>query len=262
MGKNSAAEQVQTGEWSRYSRQMDMLMRVRELRGLDDHRGASRVAGDLIVALQPVLLGAARSLKARWGSLMLEDLMQVGAIELIKAIDTFDLTKSQSFANWVYFRARRAMLNQTRLHSADVKPSDGAQRGRVKKLAVEAHVQVFSRDEPYSGPGPSGADDPAFSGTVQHSSNKTLGAEESVSPEQALDAAQMDVLMRRCINRLPQSMSDLVAWVHGIGRPEKSLREIAREKGQPRAKLDAMLKRGEQLLRKMVEREINARHRR
>jgi RNA polymerase sigma factor (sigma-70 family) len=225
---SSTAAQLGSDFFSPYSEHTRLVAEILGHRAAGDALAEQRLTSQLIEALDPLLARVAARLERQRGSLAVADLMQVGRIEVVKAIDTFNATRTQSFATLVWWTARGAMLDAVRLHSADVRPSLGAQKGRVKKVGITS-VVVDSVD--------TSEDDRC---------DPELGADEQLANE------QVRVLVRKFLHRLPQPMADLVRKVHGIGCEPVSLRDIARTTGENRAKLDKTLKRGEQLLGAML----------
>ena len=226
--------------------------------GTPEHR---RVADKLCRALMPMLQKLAMRFEGSRGTLEVEDLVQVGLIAMLRCVPSFNPSKKQTFDWWAFHHANRAIMDHVRLHSSDVRPSHGAQRGRVKNTdAVE--TTVWSRDARLGVVPKDGGQDAEFTGEnrKQGHSMQAGGRDLPATPEAMLELAQDKALVRRLLNRLPRPMRDLVAAVHGVNQDqESSLRSIARDWNEPRAKLDAMLKRGEALLRKMLEREYRQR---
>lgn len=227
-------EVVSAGEgfFSPHSMHTQLVAQVHERRAAGDVRGVERATSLLIQAMDPLLKRAAARLERQRGSLAVDDLLQVGRIEVVKAIDTFDPTRAQSFSTLVWWGARDAMLDAVRLHSADVRPSHGAQKGRVKKAGVIA--------------------------TTVESTDAATDEREDATPlaDQQLMDEQARVLVRKLLHRLPRHMADLIRKVHGIGVVSMSVRDIAETTRQNRARLTKELKRGEQLLGQMVAREL------
>lgn len=225
-----------------------------------------RLEGTLLLRMRPAIEGIAKKhFKPRQlGSLELDDLIQAGGIAVLRFIPRFDPSKcgDQTFEQVAYRWVHRAMLDHVRLHSQDVQPSEGAQRGRVKHAPEAVGAIVVSRDAAFRVTPQEGQGDAEFTGENWNAGMAAGSTELPVTPEDLLSNRQMETLVRRSLNRLPARLNDLVSWVHGIGREKMSLREIARQWNEPRARLDAMLKRGETLVRKMVERELRAGHRR
>jgi RNA polymerase sigma factor (sigma-70 family) len=247
-----------------------IVVAIQDLRtegGEQSLKKARRLEGELLSRMQPSILGIAKKhFKPReLRTLEVADLVQAGGIAVLRFIPRFDASKSngQTFEQVVYRWVHRAMLDHVRLHAQDVKPSEGAQRGRVKNAPESIAAFVVSRDEQVSViPRSGGGFDDEFSGENWRNGTSQGTTESAPTPEDLLSNKQLETLVHRSLNRLPARLNDLVSWVHGIGREKMSLREIARQWNEPRARLDAALKRGEVLLAKMVARELRANHRR
>lgn len=229
------------------------VLLVQELERQGAVKEARRYAQEVVQRCKPLLRSRARQLAA--GSVTFEDLMQIGALEVWRSIAKFSVTaaRGQPFEYWARARAYVRMRNHVVLHAYDVHMSDGARRGRTKSAGTVGVEWIESQDAPH----PYDNDlRPRSSFWADYWDGQIRRGDAAPSPEEMLEAAQMEALVRRYVNRLPAPLRDLVAWVHGIGRPRASLREIARQWNTPRARLDTDLKRGERMLRRLIEREL------
>lgn len=213
--------------FSPFSDHTQLVAQILASRAGGDRKGAERLTSVLIQRLEPLLRRAANRFERRRGSLSVDDLMQVGRIEVVKAIDSFDAARSKTFATLVWWQARRAMNDEIRLRAADVRPSAGAQKKRTGDLRV-----IIDNADAYDD------EDPEPLADVQ------------------IEAEQARVLLLKLLHRLPRHMADLVRKVHGLGGVEPmSLRDVAKTTGQNRMKLAAELKRAERLIGVMMLRE-------
>lgn len=184
---------------------------------------------ELVARVLPTLRKVAmRFSESARGSLSVEDLIQVGVIEALKLIPRY---RFGAFEQVVRFRAMRACVDQIRLHSQDVHESAGAQvPSRRMRLKTTPAPMVAVVDAVEAEMGEAGED-----------------------PETLLSAHQEAARMRRCVNNLPLPYRDIVAWVHEIGRPKKTLRTLAVERNEPFSRVQALLKEGEARLRALLE---------
>lgn len=224
----------------------ELVSEVQRLRACGDVAASKALESHLIDMLRPTLARVAgRFTPSARGSLTADDLFQVCAIEALKLIPRYE-NRGSAFVSVVYRHALSACRDHIYSQAADVTVSyherkRGTDAVRVKSR--DAKVQVDA-----SGDGPNSG---LWGESLGLEGRFTVG---DATPEALLSAAQSEAQVRRLVNQLPTALGDLVAWVHGIGRPRKSLREISRETGQARSKLDAQLKQAEAALRVLLER--------
>ncbi|MBZ4336440.1 sigma-70 family RNA polymerase sigma factor [Corallococcus sp. AS-1-12] len=201
----------------------------------------------LLLLLEPRLRRQARGFAPLRGSLLEDDLVQVALLEALKAVGTYrpEMRGGQTFATWVAWRARRAILELIRLHGSDVHPSDRAQRGRKVKGKKTAKARrtalLMSRDEPSE----------ALPGSLTEQHDAALALEVGTIEELCtlrLECARL----RREVLALDPKLRELLAHVHGLGQEARSVRQLAREWNEPRSRLDAMLARAHAQLRERL----------
>lgn len=206
---------------------------------------------ELIALLLPTLQRVAhRFSPAVLGALEPEDLVQVGAIEALKFVSKYDHAKrgNETFEAHVYRRALRACLEYIRLHAHAIHLPDDVARGRrPAKGVTPAHLPLWLN---------TGEDDWFDEALSPERSTEAVAipAAAEDTPEAQLITLQEHARLRRAVNRLPAPLSDVVAWVWGIGRPKRGIRDIARDRGVSPSRVQKELKRGEALLAKMLSR--------
>ncbi|QDE98313.1 hypothetical protein BHS05_22075 [Myxococcus xanthus] len=208
---------------------------------------ARRLSGEVLRRMEPALRTLARRFAKSRGSLGEDDLVQVAGIEVLKALSTYcpEKKRSQCFASWATWRARRVLLEHVRLQASDVHPSDAAQRGRTRSGKVESPVDVISRDAPEA----------TLPGSATEAYDAAL-ALEYLTAEEMLSTYEQVARMYYALFDLAPELREVVARVHGIGRPRQSVRELAREWSVARWRLDALLVSARQQLRRMLEEDV------
>ncbi|NTX32828.1 sigma-70 family RNA polymerase sigma factor [Myxococcus sp. CA033] len=224
-----------------------LALEILRLREEGAHFSARRLSGELLLRMEPVLRTLARRFAKSRGSVGVDDLVQVASIEVLKALGTYLPEKkgSQCFVSWATWRARRVLREHVRLHAADVRPSGAAQRGRTRSGKAVMPVEVISRDEP----------DEALPGSVMEA-HDVAQAREFMSVDELLSTCEQVARLYFALAEMEPELREVVVRVHGLGRPKQSVRELAREWGAPRWRLDALLVRARgQLRRRLVEEE-------
>jgi RNA polymerase sigma factor (sigma-70 family) len=216
----------------------ELVVELQARRLAGDMSGAKRLEGELVRVMWPLLVQSARRFEKALGSLSLEDLLQVGALEVHKAVSTFNVERArgQTFEQWTYFRARRAMKDLVGWQSADVTLTDRARRGRPEKRRGDnvTPLHVESQDRK-GGEGQEHESAPVFASSIL----ALQVADET--PEDAAASAQSLERLSRALRDLPAQQRDAIARAYGIGRARQSVREISRELGVPRARIDQWL---------------------
>ncbi|MCY1045599.1 sigma-70 family RNA polymerase sigma factor [Corallococcus sp. bb12-1] len=205
---------------------------------------ARQLTDALLRLLEPQLRRQARTFEKLSGSLLEDDLVQVALIEALKAVGTYKPEKrgGQTFATWVEWRARRAIMDQIRMHSADVHPSDSAQRGRKGKAKTPRVPLLVSRDSP--------TESLPNSATQLHDAALAL---EVATVEELYAVQEECARLRREVLKLDPQLRELVSRVHGLGQKAHGVRQVAIEWNQPRSQLDVMLARAHEQLRERME---------
>jgi RNA polymerase sigma factor (sigma-70 family) len=236
---------------SRAARQARLVGEIKALRAEGKAAAANRLANELIASLRPTLIKVARKLAGGAGSLTEDDLVQVGAIEAFKAIDTYDHTKrgAQQFYSWVFYRALRACKEELRLRANMVRASDGEQRGRTKRGAAEKppKIVVVSTTRQAHNKGDDGpAEGVEFNVIVE---------ESAPSCEEMFGTAQEVRRLRTKLYEMPQQQRDILCRAYGIGRPEEaSERDLSQQLGVSRARVKDTLEAARGALRRRMER--------
>ncbi len=152
------------------------------------------------------------------GSLEPADLLQVGTVELLKLLNRWRPAMGP-FGAVLFVSARRACLDQLRLHSTSLRPSDAAQKrgGARRPMAVEL-------------------------------TEANAGVAES--PEDAVGRAQLQALVRRAVGALPRQARDTVRMAHGVGGARVTLRARAVREGRTFASVRREVQVAEELLRR------------
>ncbi len=216
---------------------------VREIRSAGESARARRLTEALLRLMEPQLRRQARRYEKLRGSVQEDDLVQVALLEVLKAISTYRPEKrgKQTFSTWVEWRARRAIMDQIRMHSADVRPSDAAQRGRKGQGKAPRASPLVSRDDP--------AEALPCSLTKMHDAALAL---EAATIEDLFMLREECARLRHEVLRLDPKLRELVSRVHGLGRESRSVRQVALEWSEPRGQLDAMLARAHEHLRERL----------
>ncbi|MCP3060961.1 sigma-70 family RNA polymerase sigma factor [Myxococcus sp. K38C18041901] len=224
----------------------ELALEILRLRDEGAHFSARRLSGELLVQMEPALRTLVRRFAKSRGSLSVDDLVQVARLEAVKALDTYRPEKkgSQCFVSWATWRARRVLREHVRLHAVDVRPSDAAQRGRTRSGRTDAPTAVISRDEPRESQ--SGAELEA------HDAARAM---EYLTAEELLSVGEQVARMYFALAEMEPLVRELVSRVYGLGRTRQSIRDLAREWGMPRWRLDALLARARVRLRRKLEEE-------
>ncbi|WP_158616555.1 sigma factor [Corallococcus sp. CA054B] len=167
---------------------------------------ARQLVDALLRLLEPQLRRQARGYEKLSGSLLEDDLVQVALLEALKAVETYKPEKRgrQTFSTWVEWRARRAIMEQIRLHYADVRPSDAAQRGRKGQPKTRPMPLVSRDDAAESLPG---------SLTQMHDAALAL---EVATVEELYALREECARLRREVLNLDPKLRELVSRVHGM----------------------------------------------
>nr|WP_253909077.1 sigma-70 family RNA polymerase sigma factor [Corallococcus exiguus] len=203
---------------------------------------ARQLVDALLRLLEPQLRRQARGYEKLSGSLLEDDLVQVALLEALKAVETYKPEKRgrQTFSTWVEWRARRAIMEQIRLHYADVRPSDAAQRGRKGQPKTRPMPLVSRDDAAESLPG---------SLTQMHDAALAL---EVATVEELYALREECARLRREVLKLDPKLRELVTRVHGLGQAPCRIREVAEDWNEPRSRLDVLLARAHEQLRERV----------
>ncbi len=216
---------------ARVSRELvDMLvLAIRGCRASGDAQSEREYSGQLMDVLMPELRKLACDFDKSRGSLSREDLVQVAAMEAVKAVDTYQRSKrgEQSFATWVKWRAHRAIMDQIRLHRADVCLPDRAQRGKGK---WQQAVDLVSKDAPEQ--------ELSRSATRKNDERRAREADSLVS---VLIAHERSVLVQRALAELEPQQEELLSRIYGIGMPREGTRAVATRWGMSRRRVDELL---------------------
>lgn len=199
--------------------------------------------------LQPLFRKvASRFTPSARGSLALEDLEQVAAIEAFKCLSKYDAARARSttFEAFVYRYAKQRCAEHVRLHATDVHVSDWTGRGRKAVNGVERtgkksedRVTVHSTSDVHNRETNGAAMADGY-GPRENGVSGTWGdsAEDVDTPEALLEGAQTSAELAEAIARLPAEKRDLVREAFGIGTTDPaSLRDIARRRRVPRSRL-------------------------
>lgn len=217
-----------------------LVLAIRSCRDSGDTECERNLSNSLMGMLMPQLRQVAGQFEKSRGSLSREDLVQVAAIEAVKAIETYQRSKrgGQSFGTWVVWRARRAIMDQIRLHRADMCLPDRAQRGKGK---WQRSVDVVSRDAPEQS-----------HATSATRSQDAASALEADSIEDVLIAHERCVLVQRALSQMEPQLEELIARVYGIGLPRESTRAVAARWCMSRRRLDELLAQAHDELRERL----------
>ncbi|WP_338865163.1 sigma-70 family RNA polymerase sigma factor [Myxococcus stipitatus] len=217
-----------------------LVLAIRACRIEGDAKSERELSAQLMDMLMPQLRRLAGEFEKSRGSLSREDLVQVAAMEAIKAVETYQRAKrgEQSFRMWVKWRARRAIMDQIRHHRADVCLPDRAQRGKGK---CQRSVDLISRDEPSQALG--------WSATRKHDDAR---AQEADGLEALLIAHERCVLVQRALAELEPQLAELLSCLYGIGRPQEGTRAVAIRWRMPRHRVEELLAQAHDELRELL----------
>ncbi|MCP3163321.1 sigma-70 family RNA polymerase sigma factor [Myxococcus qinghaiensis] len=205
------------------------VLAIRACRVEGDAKSERELSNRLLDMLMPLLRKLAGEFDKARGSLSREDLFQVAAMEAIKAVETYQRAKrgEQSFRTWVKWRARRAIMDQIRLHRADVCLPDRAQRGKGK---WQRAVDLISRDAPEQG----------LSRSATRKHDERL-AQEMDRLEDFLIAHERCVLVQRALAELEPQLAELLSRTYGIGMPREGTRALAARWCMSRRRVEELL---------------------
>ena len=219
---------------------------------------ALRAAGQPSAGLEGELIrrmgGVVRRVASRYlsgaGSLELADLEQIARISVIRSVNTFRCDGPMLFAAVASYRMRREVLEQVRLHGQAVNVSEHARKsGSTERV----YCQPMSPE-----PNPDADDEcrdwSEWAPLPEHRPDRDA---VDPTPEDVLESAQLQALVRRELYQLPAQMRDAVASVYGVGRPEVSVRELSRRLNVHRKRLDALVAEGLDRIRREVESETD-----
>jgi RNA polymerase sigma factor (sigma-70 family) len=220
----------------------ELVREIHQRHAAGEPARARRLVDALLRVLEPQLRRQARGYEKVSGSLLEDDLVQVALLEALKALETYKPEKRgrQTFTSWVEWRARRAILEAIRLHCADVRPSDAAQRGRKGKPKTRV-AQLVSRDD--------AAESLPGSLTQMHDAALAL---EVATVEELYAVREECARLRFAVLRLDPKLRELVTRVHGLGQEACGIRQVAEDWNEPRSRLDVMLVRAHELLRERL----------
>lgn len=225
----------------------ELVREIHARRAAGESARERKLLDALLRLLEPRLRRQARRFAPLGGSLLEDDLVQVALLEALKSVGKYlaEERGGQTFATWVEWRARRAILDVIRMHGSDVHPSDRAQRGRKVKgkrtEKVRRTALLMSRDEPSE----------VLPGSLTEQHDAALALEVGTIEELCtlrLECARL----RREVLKLDPKLRELLAHVHGLGQEARSVRQLAREWNEPRGRLDAMLAQAHEQLRERL----------
>jgi RNA polymerase sigma factor (sigma-70 family) len=234
-----------------------VVAEIQELRAAGREREAGRMS-DRLMRLAPIaslLRECAFAVKER-GSLSIDDLKQVGAIEVFKAIRTFDPSSGTTFEYWCRYRVNRAIRDQVMLHSSDVHASHHDKRKSPSQISKRSQagdegiaVQVVSTDAPVKD-----GDGRDVEPATRFADADPSAVQPHETPEQLFESAEQDARVREAVRSLPTLEREIVKRVYGFGYEKQSIRSIEVTMNIPRAKAALLLKRGMGLLQKALSR--------
>jgi RNA polymerase nonessential primary-like sigma factor len=163
------------------------------------------VVGNLGLAKAEALRRRARWPRDDWGGLSLDDLVQLGVLGLMRAVELYDPDRD-SFANYASYWIRQRIGRGIRRQARGFPGIDGADRVRVVR-SIDAPMPGDSRDRPFS----------------------SVLADPRV--REARDVYEIEKL-RRLVDDLPRRQRDTIRLQYGLGGEAPLTRaEIARRCG-------------------------------
>lgn len=238
-------------------RQEALVRDVLDRRAAGDAAGEKQLTGELLVTLRPVFWSVIKRVRARAGTLSAQDLEQVCAMAVIKSLDRYDAARGrQGFGPFAWFQALNACNEHIRLHAADVHVSEWAAKGRTVRQAEgrEASAPRVAVDS-FDAPAP-GQDASRGSGTlarIEAARSAQPGHDAQPTPEALLEQAQLHASLHELVDALPRKEQELVSRVYGLnGKPSQSVRSLAQEWDAPKSRLDRMLARALDALRRAL----------
>jgi RNA polymerase sigma factor (sigma-70 family) len=248
----------------------DLVAEVRRLRAEGQVRRAKRAEYELIRSMTRTV----RRVAGRWyrsaGALKLEDLMQLGFIEVVLAIDTYEHSKrgTVTFESWVSWHANKAIGSAIRMHGQDVNVSDGASRGRTKDSVdgLKPRVKVVSADARASS-----TRSRSMESAEEHDDSRasigrlvarTIGAMEGRSPDEGnpeplVLEAEREARLYEALQTLSADHQDILGLHYGLQRNRQggselrgaqSLHDLALRYNESRTKVTSRLKAAQRAL--------------
>ncbi len=246
--KGSAKKSVSHSEYGlRAARQSELVFRILSARASGNAVLERRLSAELLDSVRPLIRCIVGALLPIAGSLSPDDLAQVAAMAVLRAVSKYDATRGrQSFGQVAYFRARAACEQYARLHGTDVHLSDGAHKRRTVRSIHSNEgnvVRVHRMDIPSHFSDGASADDSWVDELESALREMSCLEPDGDTPEAELLSAERRALVFEAVRRLAPQQRELVSRVFGLNRPAQSVRSVAEAWGAPKSRVDRMLAR-------------------